>query len=102
METLERGPAADESHVTMSSSNSNESSQPIHQEHDSCYDIPTDDEAEKLLENQDFHATDSADVSPAVTESLSDDEDSVDFVVQFDDRYMDPEGKIAFCCQNCK
>jgi hypothetical protein len=88
---------------TMSSSDINESSPQIKQENDSCYDNPTDDEAEKPVENQDFHPTDSADVSPAVTESLSDDdEDSVDYVVHFDDRYRDPEGKIAFCCQNCK
>jgi hypothetical protein len=87
----------------MSSSNSKESSQQMHQENDSCYDNPTDDEAEKPVENQDFLPIDSADVSPTVTENLSDDEDSPDYVVQlFDERYRDPDGKIAFCCQNCK
>jgi len=30
------------------------------------------------------------------------DEDSVDFVLQFDERYEDLNGKIAFCCQNCQ
>lgn len=30
------------------------------------------------------------------------DEDSVDLVLQFDERYLDADASIAFCCQNCK
>ena len=30
------------------------------------------------------------------------DDDSVDYALKFDERYLDDEGTIAFCCQNCQ
>jgi hypothetical protein len=103
---------------------------------DSCYDAPTDDEAEfplafksdKDLEGVQNEPTDDggdvkvesaalktegldapelyvskkAKYATAKAADTSDDEDSVDYVLRFDERYLDDGGTIAFCCQNCQ
>lgn len=76
--------------------------QRIKEEYDSCYDASTDEESAKPTgDSAEICGTDKSDDVDCAN-CMDNDEDSVDFVVQFDERYEDPDGKIAFCCQNCR
>lgn len=80
------------------------SSIPIKEECDSCYDNSTDEEVEKFAFATDgFKEVENFAFATGEDDDLalhSDDEDSKDDVLK--KVYDEPQGKIAFCCQNCR
>jgi hypothetical protein len=94
------------------------SSTQIKEECDSCYGNSTDEEVEKFAfatdgfkeverfafttdgSKEDDHSDDARDGSKEDDCKAEDDKDSVDPVLEFE--YDEPQGKIAFCCQNCR